>query len=63
MQKYIAKKDERLDQICFKNYKTVVKYVFNAFLSSNKHLLKKQKLSAFDEVFLPDIEIINKKRG
>ena len=61
MKKYIAKKEERLDSIVFKEYKTVDKEVFNAVLSANKHLLKKQKLDAFDEVFLPTIEIKTKK--
>ena len=62
MKKYIAKKGERLDSIVFKEYKTLNKEILNAVLSANKHLLKKQKLDAFDEVFLPEIEIKNKKR-
>ncbi|SFP98194.1 hypothetical protein [Hydrogenimonas thermophila] len=61
MKKYVAKRGERLDKIIFKEYKTLNKEVLNAVLSANKHLLNKQKLDAFDEVFLPEIEIKTKK--
>ena len=62
MKKYIAKKEERLDSIVFKEYKSLNKEILNAVLSANKHLLNKLKLDAFDEVFLPTIEIKSKKR-
>ena len=61
MKKYVAKRGERLDEIVFKEYKTLDKEVLNAVLSANKHLLNKLKLDAFDEVFLPEIEIKPKK--
>jgi len=61
MKKYVAKRGERLDEIVFKEYKTLDKEVLNTVLSGNKHLLNKQKLDAFDEVFLPEIETKSKK--
>ena len=51
-----AYKGQRLDQIIYKEYSTLVSDVVNAVLSANTHLLSKLELEAGDVVKLPKIE-------
>jgi len=57
MREYIATQGERLDQIIYREYKSLDKNVVNEVLKANPHLLKKLTLEAFDKVYLPEIEI------
>ena len=57
MREYIATQGERLDQIIYREYKTLDKNVVNEVLKANPHLLTKLILDAFDKVYLPEIEI------
>jgi len=51
-----AYKGQRLDQIIYKEYKSLDKDIVNAVLSVNTKLLKKIELDAGDIVYLPKIE-------
>ena len=51
-----AYKGQRLDQIIYKEYKSLDKNIVNAVLAANPHLLKKVELEAGDIVNLPRIE-------
>lgn len=57
MKEYIATQGERLDQIIYREYKSLDKNVVNEVLKANPHLLTKLVLDAFDVVYLPEIEI------
>ena len=57
MKEYIATQGERLDQIIYREYKSLDKNVVNEVLKANPHLLTKLVLDAFDKVYLPEIEI------
>ncbi|GAB6045068.1 hypothetical protein JCM11957_06660 [Caminibacter profundus] len=57
MREYIATQGERLDQIIYREYKTLNQDVVNKVLEVNSHLLNKIELEAFDKVYLPDIVI------
>ena len=57
MREYIATQGERLDQIIYREYKSLDKNVVNEVLKANSHLLTKLILDAFDVVYLPEIEI------
>lgn len=51
-----AYKGQRLDQIIYKEYKSLDKDIVNAVLALNPHLLKKVELESGDIVNLPKIE-------
>jgi len=51
-----AYKGQRLDQIIYKEYKSLDKDIVNAVLSVNTKLLKKIELDAGDIVNLPKIK-------
>ena len=51
-----AYKGQRLDQIIYKEYKSLDKNIVNVVLAVNPHLLKKVELEAGDIVNLPKIE-------
>ena len=57
MIEYIATQGERLDQIIYREYKSLDKNIVNEVLKANPHLLTKFVLDAFDVVYLPEIEI------
>lgn len=56
MNKYMAKDNDKLDMICFKNYGSLDQDTYSNFLRENEHLLTKFFLSAGDIVNLPGIE-------
>ena len=57
MREYRANQGERLDQIVYREYKTLNNNVLNKVLEANPHLLGKIELDAFDIVYLPEITI------
>jgi len=57
MREYVAAQGERLDQIIYREYKTLDKNTLNEVLKANPHLLDKFTLDAFDKVYLPEIKI------
>jgi len=57
MREYVATQGERLDQIIYREYKTLDKNIVDEVLKANPHLLNKLVLDAFDKVYLPEIEI------
>ena len=61
MKEHIATQGERLDQIIYREYKTLNQNVVNKVLEVNPHLLNKIELEAFDKVYLPDIVIESSK--
>jgi len=57
MREYRANQGERLDQIVYREYKTLNNNVLNKVLEANPHLLDKLVLDAFGIVYLPEITI------
>lgn len=57
MNKYLAKQGDSFDKICFKEYKTLQKDVYAAFLRANYKLLDKEFLEGGEVVNLPKIEV------
>jgi phage tail protein X len=54
---YIAKRGERLDQICYRFYSRLSELYLPFLESQNPALLAKGELESGDRVNLPDIEI------
>ena len=63
MREYRANQGERLDQIVYREYKTLNKDVLNKVLEANPHLLGKIELDAFDIVYLPEITTESNKEN
>jgi len=63
MREYRANQGERLDQIVYREYKTLNQDVVNKVLEANPHLLDKLVLDAFDIVYLPEITTESNKEN